>query len=202
MNNVVISRYNKNVDFSYSINKGKINIIIYDKENPNNHHNIPVNKGNEASVYLKYIIDYYENLPEFTYFIHDDEYSWHHEGSIVNLYDEAINSGDKYYNVNAHCQNSLNDVISNCITNGWYEDFIIFYNNYIEEFVPYNSLIKNKKYRNSAQFLVHKDLISLIPKKKYIEMYNWIITTNFDNSKSGRFLEWTWHILWDIYLKK
>ena len=43
----------------------------------------PVNKGNEASVYLKYIIDFYDNLPEFTFFIHDEEYSWHHSGSTL-----------------------------------------------------------------------------------------------------------------------
>ena len=56
--NIVVSRYNKNVDFVYKINNGKnINVLIYDKENPNNPLNIPVNKGNEASVYLKYIID-------------------------------------------------------------------------------------------------------------------------------------------------
>jgi hypothetical protein len=58
--NIVVSRYNKNVDFVYKINNGNnINVLIYDKENSNNPLNIPVNKGNEASVYLKYIIDYY-----------------------------------------------------------------------------------------------------------------------------------------------
>uniref|UniRef100_A0A6C0EUF7 Uncharacterized protein n=1 Tax=viral metagenome TaxID=1070528 RepID=A0A6C0EUF7_9ZZZZ len=51
--NLVVSRYNKNVDFVYNINNNNnINVMIYDKENPNNILNVPVNKGNEASVYL------------------------------------------------------------------------------------------------------------------------------------------------------
>jgi hypothetical protein len=55
--NIVVSRFNKNVDFVYKINNN-INVMIYDKENPSNLFNIPINKGQEASVYLKYIIDY------------------------------------------------------------------------------------------------------------------------------------------------
>jgi hypothetical protein len=71
--NIVVSRYNKNTDFVYKLkNDNDINIMIYDKENPNNLLNIPVNKGQEASVYLKYIIDYYDDLPTFTFFMHDD----------------------------------------------------------------------------------------------------------------------------------
>ena len=70
--NIVVSRYKKNVDFVYKINNNNnINVMIYDKENLNNPLNIPVNKGNEASVYLKYIIDYYDKLTDFTFFIHD-----------------------------------------------------------------------------------------------------------------------------------
>ena len=65
--NIVVSRYNKNVDFVYKINNNKnINIMIYDKENDNNLLNIPFNKGNEASVYLKYIIDNYDNLTDMS----------------------------------------------------------------------------------------------------------------------------------------
>lgn len=51
MNNIVVSRYNKNVDFVYKIKD--INVMIYDKENNANPLNIPVNKGQEASVYYR-----------------------------------------------------------------------------------------------------------------------------------------------------
>ena len=42
--NIVVSRYNKNTNFIYKLNDNKnVNIMIYDKENPNNLLNIPVN---------------------------------------------------------------------------------------------------------------------------------------------------------------
>ena len=37
----------------------------------------PVNKGNEAMVYLTYIIDNYHSLSDVTIFIHNHEISWH-----------------------------------------------------------------------------------------------------------------------------
>ena len=55
--NIVVSRFNKNIDWIYKIKDE--NILVYDKQNDQNIYNIPVNKGNEASVYLKYIIDFY-----------------------------------------------------------------------------------------------------------------------------------------------
>jgi len=99
--NIVVSRYNKNCDFAYKINKNKnINVMIYDKENQNNPYNVPVNKGNEASSYLKYIVDYYDKLSDFTFFLHDEEFSWHHSGSIISKYNKAVASNQLFFNVN------------------------------------------------------------------------------------------------------
>lgn len=202
MINCVISRYNKNVDWIYDFNSDNINnIFIYDKETPENLHNISANKGNEATVYLKYIIDNYENLSDFTFFVHDEEYSWHHSGSIIDKYNEAVKeimNGKLYYNINDRC------ILGSIVTNEWYDEILCWYNEYIEKYIPINSL-PNKDwtvgYRGSAQFIVHKSLILNLPKKFYEDLYNWLITTDLTNHKSGRFMEWTWHIFWDIYPK-
>jgi hypothetical protein len=193
--NIVVSRYKKNVDWVYKI-KGDVNVLIYDKENPKNKYNVPVNKGNEASVYLKYIIDHYDVLPDFTYFIHDDEYAWHHSGSVVNKYYEAIMKNQLYYNINDKC------ILGSIKRNRWYKDICIWYNQYIEKYIPMSSLPNQDwtvGFKGSAQFLVHRDLIKKLPIEFYQDLYNWIITTDMPNAKSGRFLEWTWHIFWNIY---
>ena len=49
MINCVISRYKKNVNWCYKL-KNINKIYIYDKNNPKNKYNIPVNKGNEAGI--------------------------------------------------------------------------------------------------------------------------------------------------------
>lgn len=200
MINCVVSRYKKNVDWVYKL-ENIANIFIYDKETPENQYNIPVNKGHEASVYLKYIIDNYESLPDFTFFTHDDEYCWHHSGSIIDKYNEAveeIKKGKLYYNINDA------NVLGSIISNKWYKDILVWYNEFIEKYIPINGLPKKDwtiGYRGSAQFLVHKSLITKLPKKFYEDLYNWIITTNMPNEKTSRFMEWTWHIFWVIYPK-
>jgi hypothetical protein len=200
--NIVVSRYNNNVDFVYKINNNKnINIMIYDKENPDNPLNIPVNKGNEAAVYLKYIIDYYDELTDFTFFIHDEEFSWHHTGSIIDKYNEAIMSNELYYNINDKAHWNKPNLIEEYI----YNELLKWYNEYVEEYIPISKVPNNKdfiyNYYGCAQFLVHKDLIRNLPKEFYMKLYNWIITTNIPNEISGRFLEWTWHVFWVIYPK-
>jgi hypothetical protein len=198
MINCVVSRYKKNVDWVYKL-KNIHKFYIYDKENPKNEYNIPVNKGNEASVYLKYIIDHYDNLPDFTFFIHDDEYAWHHSGSIIDLFDEAVSSNKLYYNINQYCNNTMDGILNECKSSGWKTDFINWYTEHIEKYVPFHTLDLTKNNRNSAQFLVHKSLITNLPLEFYKKLYDWIITTHMHNSKSGRFLEWTWHIFFEIY---
>jgi hypothetical protein len=195
--NCVVSRYKKDVNWVYKL-KNINKFFIYDKEMPENPYNIPVNKGNEASVYLKYIVDNYYNLPDFTFFIHDDEYAWHHSGSIIDRFNEAIMSNELYYNINDKC------VLGSILSNEWYNTILNWYYFYIENYIPMDSL-PNKDFtlnhRGSAQFLVHKSLITKLPLEFYENLYKWIITTNMSNDKSGRFLEWTWHIFWDIYPK-
>ncbi|MEI8054323.1 MAG: DUF3431 domain-containing protein [Bacteroidota bacterium] len=194
--NCVTSRYNRNVDWIYRL-KNINKYYVYDKEMPESEYNIPVNKGNEASVYLKYIIDNYDILSDFTFFTHDEEYAWHHTGSIIDRFDEAVSSNELYYNINDGC-------ILGSIYNDLYSDIVSWYNTYIEKYIPMETLPHQdwtQNYRGSAQFLVHKSIIRNLPLKFYEDLYVWIINTELENSQSGRYLEWTWHIFWDIYPK-
>lgn len=207
MNGVVIARHRRNVDFKSKF--CDVEVFVYDKENPANPYNVPLNKGSEASVYLKFIVDHYEQLPEYTFFIHDAEYSWHHDGSIVDKYYEAIESNNQYVNVNNHSCIMHKDSIPKC----QYEKLLEWYCEYIEKYIPIECVPNNKDgfvdgHIGCAQFLVHRDLILNFPKSMYQDIYNWIIEEDVVLPKececnqsiiSGNFLEWTWHILFDIY---
>jgi hypothetical protein len=197
--NIVVSRYKRDTSW---IEKFKdfvpdANIMVYDKETPENPYNVPVNKGNEASVYLKYIVDYYDMLPEYTFFCHDEEFAWHHSGSIINHFEIALLSGRKYYNVNDKI--ILGDIRGN---DYGYKSILDWYDDFIEEYIPMKSLPNTdwtSGYRGSAQFLVHKDIIRCLPKRFYENLYVWITRTTITSAQSGRFLEWTWHLFWYIY---
>ena len=195
MINIVVSRYKKKTEWVEKLQKYNTNIIIYDKENSDNKYNIPRNVGNEASVYLKYIIDNYENLTDYTFFIHDEDYSWHHTGSIEERFIEAVQSKKKFYNVNNYYFEPYSTAIHQK------KPFHIWYDKYIEPYIPFEKL-PNKDwmigYKGCAQFLVHKELILKFPIKFYFDIYNWILNSD-DTYMCGFYLEWTWHLFWEIY---
>jgi hypothetical protein len=97
----VIARHKRNW-LILRLNSTTQKVFVYDKEKSRQpiltYHSI---REAKASAYLKFIVDHYDNLPEYTLFIHDEEYSWHHEGSVVDRYYEAISSNKKYVNINS-----------------------------------------------------------------------------------------------------
>jgi hypothetical protein len=78
--------------------------VVYDKRNETvsdpDPHQVPVNKGLEASAFLQYVLDHWDHLPTWTFFTHGDDRSWHHEGSLTERLEEAVSSRRKFFNIN------------------------------------------------------------------------------------------------------
>jgi hypothetical protein len=70
------------------------------------HHILEPNRGNEAAVYLAYIVEHYHNLPEMIVFIHDHGgQSWHSENVIFLRRLHAFYRGifyEKYMSMRKH----------------------------------------------------------------------------------------------------
>ena len=91
---IVVAKYQKDVSF---LDETGIPYTVVTKEE------VP-NKGHEATSYLYYIINNYDNLPQNLIFIHDENESWHHTGKITEHVHEWINDfekkGSTYYEFN------------------------------------------------------------------------------------------------------
>jgi hypothetical protein len=214
-NNIVIARYNEDTSFIKKLDP--FNIFLYEKEKPEAKYNIPKNKGNEASAYLKYIIDNYNRLTTYTIFIHCHEFSWHHRGSIVKLINSNLGKKHTLTNLNGYIlDGTTEEFIDLCLgivepnsenisipnkTNNIYNDFIDFYTklivpatgNYIIN--PYFS----KGVKGCAQFIVHRDVILSHSVDFYKNIYDWLLNTTSNNWWNGRYLEWTWDLFWNKY---
>ncbi|CAF4395601.1 unnamed protein product, partial [Adineta steineri] len=68
---IVVSHYNEDLNWLDLFIGDKIPHIVYTKSSdPLISHGLSVNKGREAVVYLRYIVDFYSNLPSSIAFIH------------------------------------------------------------------------------------------------------------------------------------
>jgi hypothetical protein len=194
---VVVARYKEDTSWTKRV---KYPCLVYDKENPENPYNVPVNKGHEASVYFKYIIDHYDKLPDYVVFVHGHEKDWHHPGSIVDTINSFKFSDDEYTNINvtdvrnnlicnADKQFIIKDYDDNLVSNDTNDMYEWWRENMEEFFGPPRSSIKDTC---CAQFVLPKSSILKHPLRFYQKQYNWLITTDIDNHYTGRFYEWVW----------
>lgn len=191
---VVVSRFNENADF---LKKLTFKTLLYDKENPSNRYNVEKNKGNEASAYLKYIIDHYENLSDYTIFIHCHEFSWHHDGSIIDIINNNQNVNHTYTNLNNYILGDMGNLDES------QSDIGDYFRKYIRPAVGSNLMYPNftKGVKGCAQFIVHKNNILNHSKLFYKNIYDWLMNTHVENYWNGRFLEWTWDLFWNKCLE-
>lgn len=158
--------------------------------------NIPKNRGKEASVYLKYICDNYNKLPEYSMFLHDENLSWHHVGEIWKrvLGDPPSSSVYRSYNSDATCLGSITDGRNTLWNDG---SMIAWFDKYLGPYIGDHSIHGDwtKGHKCCAQFAVHKSMILQHDKKLYTDLYKWILHTDIDMEISSRFMEWTWMLL-------
>jgi len=186
---IVSSHYKEDIIW---LEKSPYPVIIVGKEGGNTvdgskyeaFHILP-NKGNEASSYLWYIINYWDVLPDKIVFIHGHETASHqhiHIFDAIEKYKEkdfqAIN--ESYYYI----------FIPNNSFRDWWKQI------YAESL---GQIPDKLVFEPFAQFLVSKERIRSHPLHFYQKLYNCCLCME-DNATSyriGAFFEVTWHLLFD-----
>jgi hypothetical protein len=209
---IIISCYKKDLNWSRKLIGLSNKIYVYDHtdilnenrfmlNNINYHYERIPNKGCEGGSYLKYIIDNYYNLPEKIILIHDEEYSWHHNDSIVTQIINNINSNNAYLNLNHHTWGSMN------LNNGYIDQFRPgdnYYNLYVKLLEKYFGDIRDygdflNGNHGCAQFIIKRECITRNNIQLYIDLYNYCMSDNVreghENGGYGYFLEYTWNII-------
>jgi hypothetical protein len=165
---------------------------------------VPVNKGNEAMVYLTYLIDRYDSLPDVTVFLHGGRYQWHNDNP---LYDSAISITDLNLDfvretgyVNLRCTWAIGcpaeleparylrerpDDPQHPTAVEYPDQFkLLFPGKEVPELVGSNCC---------SQFAVSRTQIHRRPKSDYERFRRWLVETKLDSSTSGRIMEYSWH---------
>jgi len=189
---VLIAHYNKPVEWISEINKD-IEIYLYttnkDVFKPLIKKRIvDVNKGMDANLYLNYIIDNYDNLPDKILFLHHHENDWTQEYKAWEIVNNINWNLANYFSVGAKCNYWY------CIPNNkdYHIKMMKDYWYLFEKYIPYPNELK---YIAGTQFCVSRGLILQYPKEYYQYLLDFLYTTSLDSMFSGRLFEYVWHYL-------
>lgn len=167
---------------------------------------VPVNKGNEAMVYLTFIIDHYDSLPDVTFFHHDHNRAWHQPmeaaieiGRLRTEY--VLERGYVSPRCLAGCENIIdlsavgpNDLVpADQLHLTVQRDVMIrsFLAHFLADGEPVPDDIAAPC---CGQFAASRDAIHRHSLRWWRDMRQWLINTRLTNYHSGRLLEYTWHI--------
>lgn len=142
------------------------------------------NRGREASSYIRYIIDNYNNLPNYMAFIHGHEFAHHQKlGPILDLIDTTPLHSDTFVTLNSEpgpCK-----IWPKLCKDHWPHVFEKWFGSCPS--VP-------PCLDAGAQFVVSKELIRKHPKAMYKDAYTHLMKHR-DTYHAGCLYEYTWHFL-------
>jgi len=117
MSNIFIVSSHYNEDLKWLINQKEYEYLIYSKNSEaremlmidDSRLKIIKNRGMEVSSFLSFMIDYYDNLPDYIAFCHGHLTAWHQDDTILNVL-KRYNFTDEYLTLNnPYYRNSIYD---------------------------------------------------------------------------------------------
>ena len=153
------------------------------------------NEGREGATYLKYIIDQYDNLSNYTIFIQDDIDN--HIPSNTKFYDittKVINNNIKFYQYES-CWKKNSKIIKRIIRNGQCSLHTFPSKNSIKEACIRLNIFLPEQYltETCAFFIVNKDVIRKRNKEFYISLREWLL----EDIRNEFVLEHMWFLIFN-----
>eukprot|EP00656_Telonema_subtile_P026397 TRINITY_DN2836_c0_g1_i1.p1 TRINITY_DN2836_c0_g1~~TRINITY_DN2836_c0_g1_i1.p1 ORF type:complete len:1301 (-),score=259.34 TRINITY_DN2836_c0_g1_i1:157-4059(-) len=152
---------------------------------------VPVNRGNEASAYLKFILMAYDSLPDSTIFVHDEVKSWHLGSDVRDLL------------TNLHTESYPFASLSSFY---WLEAEPSHEGDYrklgLDKLAAHDSSMMG--FYCCAQFMVSAGRLKAYTKAQYGALYGRLLSVSGDalgglsSWMAGEVYEFTWHRLFDL----
>jgi hypothetical protein len=173
---------------------------IYVADDPSAPLHPPKNKGHEVMIYLSYIVDHYDRLPDVAVFMHSHQIAWHNDklfgGDAAELLRRLnLNRVVREGYMNTRCgfgpgcpawmhpgaiESDESKQEETMLARAWGELFP-------DEVIPH--VLAQPC---CAQFALSKDRIRSIPHARYVYYRNWLLTTDLSDYIAGRIWEYLW----------
>ena len=161
----------------------------------------PKNKGHEVMIYLTYLIDHYDNIPDIMMFMHAHRWAWHNNDMmnhdavemVQRLSSERV-TREGFMNMRCQWSPGCPDWIhpGNVDENINKPEELILAESWSEIFPesPIPSVLAGPC---CGQFAVSKERVHSIPRSKFVFYRDWLLKTKANDYLSGRAWEYLWH---------
>jgi hypothetical protein len=172
---------------------------------------VPVNKGNEAMVYLTYLIDRYDSLPDVTVFMHGARYQWHNDNPLYDSVASIESLNLDFVRQEGYASLRCTWMIG-CPAELEPARFLrerpddpmhptaVEYPDQFQILFPDTPVPELVGGGCCSQFAVSREQIHQRPKSDYERYRRWLVDTILDSGTSGRIMEYSWHSRWSISL--
>lgn len=181
----------------------KANVYVVDDSKA--HLTVPMNKGHEAMVYLTYIIDQYDNLPNNIIFIHASRFAWHNDDPDYDAIPTLSNFQLPYLQESGYvnlrcvwiigCPAEIRPVEDEANRDDAHLSTKNIYKQAYEELLPDLPVPEVVAVGCCSQFGVTRETVHKRPRSDYLRYRQWLLETSLDDSMSGRVFEFSWHII-------
>lgn len=213
---VIVNHYDHDVSWAQRL---KLPHIVYYKDQPEREPFNARNKAKSETNLLKFISDFYDNLPQNVITVHQYEHKFYHEGSLVDILNDpafvtkyARTKG--YWCFNKAILGSVKEQLPRMLESGWWDACMRPTFGPIENCGDFTM---NKI--GCAQFVVSRERIHSLPREFYRKMYDWLVENTLDeeptsydpktlwrvntknwqhpnsNFYTSRYMEWSWELI-------
>lgn len=156
----------------------------------------PTNSGREASAYLRFVIEYYDNLPDYIAFLHGHEHGWHQKypGSLFEAIKHVKKEEYDFISLNL-----LPVVVAKPAGDPYWSVIHSVWPRFFEPYVGKPVPAQVEMVDVGAQFLVNKARILKYPKEQWKQWLDLTQNQNILGFHEFRYMPWvfeyTWHAI-------
>ncbi|EGC49602.1 conserved hypothetical protein [Histoplasma capsulatum var. duboisii H88] len=181
------------------------NANIYVVDDPRSELTVPMNKARESMVYLTYIIDRFEKLPDVMIFVHSNRYQWHNDDPIYDAVPiiQSLRLPHVYKVGYAPlrctwipgCPAELHPLNPTDTGPEDRQRSEIEYAAAFEKMLPNMPVPPVVGAPCSSQFAVTRNQVMKRSKESYELIRRWVMETDLPDAVCGRVMEYMWHII-------
>ncbi|KAJ6086863.1 hypothetical protein N7467_005777 [Penicillium canescens] len=173
---------------------------VYVADDPSAPLHPPKNKGHEVMIYLTYIVDHYDRLPDVAVFMHSHQVAWHNDNLFGGDAAELLRRLNLNRVIREGYMNTRCGYGPGCPA--WMHPGAIEEDESKQEEImlarAWGELFPDEAIPNvlaqpcCAQFALSRDRIRSIPHARYVYYRDWLLGTDLSDYITGRIWEYLW----------